>query len=89
MEKFTLRKNADVTIRSLSTKDQVYEIRGKLEGYTMLQQSSALIIRLAEKKKGEDNVCLIPEHMVLSIQVHKNGRRQPKTKKTSNNAQYA
>jgi len=72
MKKFNLKKNAEVTVCSLSSKDKVLETRGIFKGYTLLNQISAMIIKIPGKKERE-NLRLIPEHMILSIDLHKNG----------------
>jgi len=82
MTEFKLRKNAKVTVHSLSSKDKVFETEGTFTGYTMLNQFSALIIQLPGKKtKTNENIRLIPEHMVLSLDVHKNGEKEDERKK--------
>ena len=77
MEEFKLRKNAELVVRSASGKDEVLETEGSFRGHTMLSQFSALIIQLPGRKmKGRENIRLIPEHMVLSIDVVKNGKKE-------------
>jgi len=81
-KQFKLRKNAEVTIFSLSSKDKVFETAGVFKGYTMLNQFSALIVKLPGKTtKNNENIRLIPEHMVLSVDVHKNGEKETDKKK--------
>lgn len=81
-KQFKLRKNAKITILSLSSKDKVLETTGVLKGSTMMNQFSVLVIQLPGKKtKSKENIRLIPEHMVLSIDVHKNGEKEDDKKR--------
>ena len=81
-KQFKLRKNAKITIFSLSSRDKVFETAGVFKGNTMMNQFSALIVQLPGKKtKNNENIRLIPEHMVLSIDVHRNGEKEADKKK--------
>ena len=79
MEGFKLRKGAEILVRSLSSKDEVLETQGIYQGNTMIGQGSALIVKLPGRKvKGKENIRLLPEHMLLSIDVIKNGQLKEK-----------
>jgi len=91
MPGFKLRKNAEITVCSLSAKDKVFETTGIFRGTTMLSQFSAFIMEMPGEKKGKKNVRLVPEHMILTIDIHKNGEVEDEEKKDKekHSSQYA
>lgn len=77
-EYLTLEKGAECRIKVLGTKDRLMEYDGIFLGFTNLSGVPALMFEPLAKQKDGPKYIIIPGHVVISIEVLKEGKTNNK-----------